>query len=93
MSIDSRNSSLASSLAPIDTVVITPDLDGGNGTNRATGNRPQIAAQNDVDAIKAWLARFIDTKTTFDNYRKEAEPLLLWSTIQPQRPLHLVLNW
>ena len=87
MSIDSRNSSLASSLAPIDTVVITPDLDGGNGTNRATGNRPQIAAQNDVDAIKAWLARFIDTKTTFDNYRKEAERLLLWSTVQLQKPL------
>ena len=87
MSIDSRNSSLASSLAPIDTVVITPDLDGGNGTNRATGNRPQIAAQNDVDAIKAWLARFIDTKTTFDNYRKEPERLLLWSTVQLQKPL------
>jgi site-specific recombinase XerD len=87
MSIDSRNSSLASSLAPIETVVITPDLDGRNGTNRATGNRPQIAAQNDIDAIKAWLARFIDTKTTFDNYRKEAERLLLWSTVQLQKPL------
>jgi site-specific recombinase XerD len=87
MSIDSRNSSLASSLAPIETVVITPDLNGRNGTNRATGNRPQIAAQNDIDAIKAWLARFVDTKTTFDNYRKEAERLLLWSTVQLQKPL------
>lgn len=87
MPSDSRNSSLTSSLAPIETVVITPDLDGRNGTNRATGNRPQIAAQNDIDAIKAWLARFIDTKTTFDNYRKEAERLLLWSTVQLQKPL------
>ena len=74
-------------------VVITTDFDGRNGTNRATGNHPQIAAQNDIDAIKTWLTRIVDTKTTFDNYRKEAEPLLLWSTIQPQRPLHLVLNW
>ena len=87
MPIDSRYSSVTGSLAPIETIVITPDLDGRNGTNRATGNRPQIAAQNDIDAIKAWLARFIDTKTTFDNYRKEAERLLLWSTIQLQKPL------
>jgi integrase/recombinase XerD len=33
-----------------------------------------------------WLARFIDTKTTFDNYRKEAERLLLWSTLQLGKP-------
>ena len=39
------------------------------GTNRALGTRSQITAQNDVDAIKAWLARFIDTKATFDTYR------------------------
>ncbi len=86
MPIDSRNSSLASALAPIETVVVSPNLDGRNGTNRATGNRPQIAAKNDIDAIKAWLARFVDTKTTFDNYRKEAERLLLWSTVQLQKP-------
>lgn len=87
MAIGSGNSSLVSSLAPIETFVVTPDLDGRNGTNRATGNRPQIAAQNDIDAIKAWLARFVDTKTTFDNYRKEAERLLLWSTVQLHKPL------
>lgn len=87
MSIDSRNSSFAGSLAPIESVVISADFDGRNGTNRATGNRPQISAQNDIDAIKAWLARFADTKTTFDNYRKEAERLLLWSTVQLQKPI------
>lgn len=88
MTIDSGNSSLVRTLTPIETVVVTPDLDGqNNGTNRATGNRPQIAAQNDIDAIKAWLVRFVDTKTTFDNYRKEAERLLLWSTVQLHKPL------
>ncbi|HYD62195.1 MAG TPA: tyrosine-type recombinase/integrase [Noviherbaspirillum sp.] len=87
MSIDSRNSSFAGLLAPIESVVIPADFDGRNGTNRATGNRPQISAQNDIDAIKAWLARFADTKTTFDNYRKEAERLLLWSTVQLQKPI------
>jgi len=69
-------------LAPLENVALSAELDGTCGTNRASGNRPQIAATNDIDAIKAWLARFHDTKTTFDNYRKEAERLLLWSTIQ-----------
>jgi integrase len=68
-------------------VLVPRELDGSNGANRASGNRPQIAANNDVDAIKAWLARFHDTKTTFDSYRKEAERLLLWSTIQMGKPL------
>lgn len=87
MPIESHKTSFASSLAPIETVVISPDFDGRNGINRATGDRPQISAQNDIDAIKAWLARFADTKTTFDNYRKEAERLLLWSTVQLQKPI------
>lgn len=72
---------------PLEILLLSSALDGSSGTNRATGNKPQIAANTDVDAIKAWLARFIDTKTTFDNYRKEAERLLLWSTITLQKPL------
>lgn len=87
MPIDSHGSSPFGSLTPIESVVISPDFDGRNGANRATGNRPQIGAQNDIDAIKAWLARFADTKTTFDNYRKEAERLLLWATVQLQKPI------
>jgi site-specific recombinase XerD len=68
-------------------MVLPGAVDGRNGTNRASGNRPQIRADNDVDAIKAWLARFLDTKTTFDNYRKEAERLLLWATVQNGKAL------
>ncbi len=75
------------SIQPIETVVIVEELDGSRGNNRAAGNRPQIAANNDVDAIKAWLARYVDTKTTFENYRKEAERLLLWSTVQLNKPV------
>lgn len=71
----------------IESIRLAPDLDGRNGTNRASGNRPQVAANTDVDAIRAWLARFIDTKTTFDNYRKEAERLLLWSTVAMHKPI------
>jgi len=58
------------------------ELSGQSGTNRAQGVPKQIAADNDIDAIKSWLARFVDKKTTFDTYRKEAERLLLWCTLQ-----------
>src|ERR1700709_96637 len=74
-------------LAPLERLSLPPELDGSLGTNRALGGRSQIAAQNDVDAIKAWLARFVDTKATFDTYRKESERLLLWSITELRKPL------
>src|ERR1700692_116586 len=66
---------------------LPPELDGGDGTNRALGARSQIAAQTDVDAIKAWLQRFVETQATFDTYRKESERLRLWSTTDLRKPL------
>ena len=73
--------------APLDALVIPAALDGRDGTNRTTGRQAQISATTDLDAIRAWLARFTDTKTTFDNYRKEAERLLLWAIVQLGKPL------
>ncbi|WP_109483276.1 tyrosine-type recombinase/integrase [Paraburkholderia sp. C35] len=73
--------------APLETLAIPAALDGHAGTNRATGGVAQIAASNDLDAIRAWLARFGDKQTTFDSYRKEAERLLLWSLVQLGKPL------
>jgi site-specific recombinase XerD len=71
---------------PLDKLALPDDLDGHNGANRATGRR-QIGADDDLDAIRAWLARVASTKTTFENYRKEAERLLLWSIVQLRKPL------
>lgn len=71
---------------PLDALDLPPDLDGRHGVNRANG-RQQITAADDLSAIRAWLARVVDTKTTFDNYRKEAERLLLWSIMQLGKPL------
>lgn len=62
-------------------------LDGSEGLNRAVGKPAQISASNDLQAIKAWLACFADTKTTFNNYRKEAERLYLWSVSQLGKPV------
>lgn len=72
---------------PIESISLSRALDGSAGVNRSTNNRPQIAASTDIEAIKAWLARFADTKTTFDSYRKEAERLLLWSVMELGKPL------
>lgn len=73
--------------APLERLVIPAAFDGHAGTNRATGGIAQIAAANDLEAIRAWLARFADKRTTFDSYRKEAERLLLWSLVQLGKPL------
>lgn len=72
---------------PLESVRLPGALDGRAGSNRSVGRRAQIAADNDIDAVKAWLARFADTRTTFDNYRKEAERLVLWTTIELRKPL------
>ncbi|GJH36326.1 tyrosine-type recombinase/integrase [Paraburkholderia hospita] len=73
--------------APLERLVIPAALDGHAGSNRATSGVAQLAAANDLEAIRAWLARFADKRTTFDSYRKEAERLLLWSLVQLGKPL------
>lgn len=72
---------------PFDGLGLPLDLDGSEGRNRAVGKQAQIAAANDLQAIQAWLARFVDTPTTFSNYRKEAERLYLWSVFQLGKPI------
>lgn len=73
--------------APFDSLGLPFDLDGSEGRNRAVGKPAQIAAATDLQAIQAWLARFVDTPTTFSNYRKEAERLYLWSVFQLGKPI------
>jgi len=74
-------------IAPLELVSLPDHLDGRTGSNRSTLGHAQIAAQTDIDALKAWLARFLDTRTTFDSYRKESERLLLWATLELAKPL------
>jgi integrase len=73
--------------APFDNLGLPVDLDGSAGRNRAVGKPAQIAAVTDLQAIQAWLARFVDTPTTFSNYRKEAERLYLWAVFQLGKPI------
>lgn len=76
-----------SPIAPIERLQPPASIDGRAESNRATGNHPQIAAVTDVDAVRVWLARFADTETTLDSYRKEAERLLLWAVNERGKPL------
>ncbi|MGF6440554.1 hypothetical protein QF002_001363 [Paraburkholderia youngii] len=65
-------------ISPIEMLVVPEALDGQNGTNRGAPDMAQIGATNDLDAVRAWLANYADSRnTSFDSYRKEAERLLL----------------
>ena len=85
MSSPTENAIFMNELTPV--AATASHLDGSQGSNRASGVRAQIAAKTDIEALKAWLMRFTESKTTFDNYRKEAERLLLWATLQMHKPL------
>lgn len=76
------------SLAPLERLRIPQDLDGHCGCNRASPvTVRQLAAQTDLEAIKAWLAEFHDSPQTLRHYRKEAERLLLWSIVERGKAL------
>ncbi|HEY4092600.1 MAG TPA: tyrosine-type recombinase/integrase [Luteibacter sp.] len=72
---------------PVESLAVPESLDGRDGTNRGAVENSQLSARNDLDAVRAWLSNYADTKTTFDNYRKEAERLLLWAVVQLGKPL------
>jgi integrase len=72
---------------PVESLVVPDPLDGRDGTNRGAVGHAQLSADNDLDAVRAWLANYADTRTTFDTYRKEAERLLLWAVVQLGKPL------
>ncbi|MEM5388316.1 tyrosine-type recombinase/integrase [Paraburkholderia phymatum] len=75
------------SVSPVETLVLPATLDGRADSNRAGVAHCQLAARHDLDAVRAWLANYAITKTTFDSYRKEAERLLLWAVVQLGKPL------
>lgn len=72
---------------PFEGLALPAELDGSCGANRITTRHKQIAANTDAEALKIFLARYVDTKTTFENYRKEVERLYLWGVFQLRRPV------
>jgi integrase len=75
-------------LRPLEFLTIPEALDGRQGSNRAPpGTVRQLPAENDLQAVRAWLAEFHDSPYTLRNYRKEAERLLLWALVEQSKPL------
>jgi site-specific recombinase XerD len=62
------------------------DLDGSSGRYRAPPQTCTLDAKNDYDAVSAWLALH-EAPATQRSYRKEAERLILWITLERDKPL------
>lgn len=56
---------------------IYSELDGSHGANRAK-SYCFIRAQNDLEALQAYLNRYQDNQKSYRAYRKELERFLLW---------------
>lgn len=73
-------------ICPLETFLLPKSLDGSAGENRFPG-RCGIDAQNDYQAIQAWLKARAKNPNTQRAYRREAERLLLWAVMEKGMPL------
>ncbi len=62
-------------------------LDGRHGSNRADSAELQISADNDLEAIKVFLAEYSASPGTQRIYTRECERLLLWAVHARGKPL------
>jgi integrase len=72
-------------MVPLEYLQLPPSLDGAGAGNR--GAHCSIAASNDIEAVRLWLATKEDGSHTWRSYRKEAERLLLWATLERGKSL------
>lgn len=78
---------LLTQIVPLERLSVPADLDGSRGSNRAVGPA-SVAAQNDVDAVAAWVAAVAaGNPETARAYRREAERLILWSVFERGVPM------
>jgi site-specific recombinase XerD len=68
-------------LAPWERIVAPADMDGSRGTFRAPRPACALRADNDYQAVQAWLSLH-ESPATQLKYRKEAERLMLWAIVE-----------
>lgn len=73
-------------IAPWEHLVLPADIDGSHGDYRAPRRMCSLSANNDYDAVNAWLALH-EAPATARAYRKEAERLRLWAILERGKPL------
>ena len=77
-------------LAPLENITLPCPYDGATGENRAIA-KPYIEADNDLEAVKAYLLRHKGNPKTLRSYKKELERFLLWSVIVRGKALSSLL--
>lgn len=73
-------------VVPLERIQLPPHLDGSQGRFRGDKAACPLSADNDLDAIKAWLAAKASPHTQ-RSYTREAERLLLWCLLVLQKPV------
>jgi site-specific recombinase XerD len=73
-------------VVPWEVLVPPQDVDGSQGTFRAPKKTCTLTADNDYEAVQAWLSLH-ESESTLRAYRKEAERLILWSILERRRAL------
>ena len=68
-------------LVPWERLVVLEDLDGSRGTFRAPRAACAMRADNDYQAVQAWLSLH-ESPATQLKYRKEAERMILWANFE-----------
>lgn len=73
-------------VVPWERLRVPHEVDGSRGSFRAPRRACALDANNDYDAVHAWLALH-ETPATHSAYRKEAERLILWAIVERGRAL------
>jgi site-specific recombinase XerD len=73
-------------IVPWEMFVPPQDVDGSQGTFRAPRKTCTLNADNDYQAVQAWLSLH-EASATLRAYRKEAERLILWAILERGRAL------
>ena len=73
-------------VVPWEQLRLPNEVDGSEGQFRAPRETCVLTADNDYEAVQAWLSLH-ESPATQRAYRKEAERLILWAIIERGRPL------
>jgi site-specific recombinase XerD len=76
----------AQTIVPWERLVVSDELNGSRGSFRAPPTSCTLSADNDYEAVQAWLALH-ESAATKRAYRKEAERLILWAVMERGRAL------
>ena len=75
-----------SDLSPLERLIVPSEVDGTRGRFRADPATCTLSANNDYQAVRAWI-ELQESGATQRAYRKEAERLMLWAIFERKKAL------